>query len=134
MQKATFDGLLEAMREQPEPQRLLMVFAVAELPEGSSDEERARFEAGEGGALVPYVCIDKTTDELTSFAALLDETRTLEPEWAIFFAAALSGKDGRAPTGADADKPLERMVAAIHAGRLDGLIAFDRTGDAVNVG
>ena len=51
-----------------------------------------------------------------------------------FFAAALSGKDGRAPGSADADQPLERMVAAIRAGRLDGLIAFDRTGDAVNVG
>lgn len=134
MQKATFDGLLEAMREQAEPQRLLMVFTVAELPEGSSEEERARFEAGGGGALVPYVCVDKTTEELTSFAALFDETRMFEQQWAIVFAAALSGKGGRAPTGAEADQPLERMVAAIRAGRLDGLVAFDRTGDAVNVG
>lgn len=133
MQIATFDGLLEAMSQEPEPQRLLMVFTVAVLPEGSSEEVRARFEAGEGGALVPCFCIDKATEELADFAALLKETRTLEPEWVIFFTAALSGKGGRAPGSADADQPLERMVAAIRAGRLDGLIAFDRTGEAVKV-
>ena len=42
---ATFDGLLAAMREETEPQRLLMVFTVAELPDDASAEERARAEA-----------------------------------------------------------------------------------------
>ena len=134
MQIATFDGLLEAMREQPEPQRLLLVFTVAELPEGATQEERERFEAGQGGALVPYVCADKTTDELEGFAALVEESRMFDQEWAIVFAAALSGRDGKAPSSADADQPLERMVAAIRAGRLDGLVAFDRSGEAVRVG
>lgn len=134
MQIATFDGLLEAMREQPEPQRLLLVFTVAELPEGATQAERERFEAGQGGALVPYVCADKTADELAGFAALVEESRMFDQEWAIVFAAALSGRDGKAPSSADADQPLERMVAAIRAGRLDGLVAFDRSGEAVNVG
>jgi hypothetical protein len=134
LQIATFDGLLEAMRQQAEPQRLLLVFTVAELPEGASAEERARFEAGQGGALVPYVCVDKATDELASFAAVLEESRAFDEAWAIVFAAALAGKGGKVPTSGDADEPMERMVAAIRAGRLDGLVAFDRTGEAVNVG
>lgn len=131
---ATFDGLIAAMREEPEPQRLLMVFTVAELPDDASAEERARFEAGQGGALVPYVCVDKTIDELPSFAALLEETAAFDTQWAIVFVAALAGRDGRAPASAEADAPLESMIIAIRTGRLDKLIAFDRTGEAVDVG
>lgn len=131
---ATFDGLIAAMREEPEPQRLLMVFTVAELPDDASAEERARFEAGQGGALVPYVCVDKTLDELSGFAALLEESAAFDTPWAIVFVAALAGRDGRAPASADADAPLESMITAIRTGRLDKLIAFDRTGEAVDVG
>jgi hypothetical protein len=134
LQKATFDGLLEAMRQQAAPQRLLMVFTVAELPDGATAEERARFEAGQGGALVPYVCVDKTVDELVSFSALLEESGVFDEQWAIVFAAALSGRDGVAPTSGDADQPMARMVGAIRAGRLAGMVAFDRTGEAVDVG
>ncbi len=135
MDIATFDGLLEDLREQGVPQRLLLVFTVAELPPGASDEERARFEAGQGGMLVPCVCADKTTDELASFAALLEETASsFEEQWAIVFVAALAGRDGKAPSSAEADQPLERMISAIRSGRLEGLVAFDRTGEAVNVG
>ena len=43
-----FSDLLQAARQQPEPQRLLLVFAAAELPRDASDEEKARFERGEG--------------------------------------------------------------------------------------
>lgn len=131
---ATFDGLIAAMREETEPQRLLMVFTVAELPEDASAEERARFEAGQGGALVPYVCADKTLDEFSGFAALLEESATFDTQWAIVFVAALAGRDGRVPASADADAPLESMISAIRSGRLEKLIAFDRTGEAVDVG
>ncbi len=40
-----FQSLLDAARQQPEPQRLLLVFARAELPDGATAAERARFEA-----------------------------------------------------------------------------------------
>ncbi|MEO8923737.1 MAG: ribonucleotide reductase subunit alpha, partial [Caldimonas sp.] len=36
MSISSFDDLLRAAREQPEPQRLLFVFAGAELPDDSS--------------------------------------------------------------------------------------------------
>jgi hypothetical protein len=57
---SSFDDLLCAARAQPEPQRLLFVFADAVLPDDSSPEQRARFEAGQGGALVPLMFVDKT--------------------------------------------------------------------------
>ena len=68
-----FDDLLAAARAQAQPQRLLMVFVATELPEDASAEQRARFAEGEGGALVPLMCVDKTPEELDSFATLLAE-------------------------------------------------------------
>ncbi len=53
----SFSDFLLAARQQDQPQRLLFVFARAELPEQASQEERARFEAGQGGALAPLMCV-----------------------------------------------------------------------------
>jgi len=38
-----FDDFLEAARQQPNPQRLLFVFAAAELPDKSTPEQQQRF-------------------------------------------------------------------------------------------
>lgn len=129
-----FDDLIQAARAQPEPQRLLFVFAGAELPADASAEQRRQFEAGEGGELTPLMCVDKAADELVSFDALAAEAARAGPPWAIVFSAALSGRGGVAPTSLEAEAPLQRMVDAIKAGRLDGLLPFDRHGDAVRFG
>lgn len=133
MQIASFDDLLRAARMQPEPQRLLFVFAGAELPGHASAMQRAQFDAGEGGELAPLMCVDKAAAEIASFAALADEAARAGPPWAVVFAAALSGRDGTAPTAADADAPLQRMVEAIKAGRLGGMLPFDRRGEPVHL-
>src|SRR5437763_15902630 len=52
---SSFDDLLRVARQQAEPQRLLFVFVGAELPEDSTSEQRQRFAAGAGGALVPLM-------------------------------------------------------------------------------
>ena len=64
---ASFDDLLRAARDQPEPQRLLFVFANAVLPDDSTPEQRARFEAGQGGALAPLMSVDKAPEDLGTF-------------------------------------------------------------------
>jgi hypothetical protein len=63
----TFADLLDAARQQSEPQRLLFVFVGASLPEGASAEQRASFEAGESGELAPLMCVDKDPAALGSF-------------------------------------------------------------------
>jgi hypothetical protein len=134
MNISTFDDLLQAARSQPDPQRLLFVFAGVELPDDATPAQRERFEAGQGGALVPLMCVDKRPDELASFSALVEESGQFGPQpWGIVFAAALSGTD-RAPTSEDAEKPLERMVEAIKRGEHGGYIPFDTQGQAVQIG
>jgi hypothetical protein len=133
MNISNFDDLLSAARAQPEPQRLLFVFANIVLPDDASPAQRAAFERGEGGALVPQMCVDKSPDELVSFDALKQEAERMGSPWGMVFAAALAGKTGLAPTSKDAEKPLQDMVEAIRLGRLQALVPFNPAGDAVQL-
>jgi hypothetical protein len=128
MSISSFDDLLQMARQQNEPQRLLFVFAGAELPQESTAAQRAQFKAGQGGALVPLMCVDKTPQELDSFADLVKESTQFGQDWSIVFAAALSGIAGIAPSAEVAEKAMDRMVASIKAGTLGTLIPFDRQG------
>ena len=131
MDISSFDDLLRAAREQAEPQRLLFVFAAAELPGDSTPEQRARFEAGEGGALVPLMSVDKDPDDLASFASLAQESRQFAGDWTMVFVAGLPGRHGRAPTRDEADRALQRMIESIKSGSFGTFIPFDRLGQPV---
>ena len=131
MNISSFDDLLRAAREQPEPQRLLFVFAQAILPDDSTPEQRARFEAGEGGALAPLMAVDKTPDDLDTFAALVEESRQFGSDWAVVFIASLPGRAGRPPTSQEADQPLQRMIESIKAGSIGSYLPFDLRGEPV---
>lgn len=128
---SNFDDLLTEARAQSQPQRLLFVFASAELPDDATPEQRARFEAGQGGTLTPLMCVDKTPDELVSFQSLREESRRLVAAWDIVFVAALAGSGGLAPSAAQAEAPLQRMVESIKIGRIDAYIPFDAHGEPV---
>ena len=134
MNIASFDDLLQAARQQPEPQQLLFVFSGSELPAGASAAQRAQFDAGEGGELAPLMCVDKAADALASFDALCAEAARAGPPWAIVFTAALSGRGGQAPATADIDAALQHMVESIKAGRLEGMLPFNRAGEPVHLG
>ena len=132
----SFDDLLRAARAQRERQRLLLVFAGAELPEDATPEQRERFAQGEGGALVPLMCVDKLPEELASFDALLRESRQFElpgQPWRLVFAAALPGTRDQAPSEADADPVLRRMVEAVKTGAFSAYLPFDRQGQPVRL-
>ncbi len=129
-----FDDLLRAAREQPEPQRLLFVFANAALPDDSTPEQRARFQEGQGGALTPLMSVDKTPEELDTFAALVEESRQFGHDWAIVFVAGLSGRGGRAPTSVEADQALQRMIESIKTGAFGAFMPFDRQGQPMLFG
>ena len=129
---ASFDDLLHAATEQLEPQRLLFVFATAGVDEHATAEQRARFEAGQGGTLTPLMCVDKLPSELASFDALLEESREFEQPWDMVFVAALPGSSGVSPTSAQAEAPLQRMVDSIKSGSIGGFIPFDAQGRPVH--
>ena len=128
MNITTFDELLLAARHQTEPQRLLLVFANAELPADSTPEQAARFEAGQGGALAPLMCVDKTVAEIGSFASLAAEAQQFGQPWSLVFAAAMvDGPD-------DAEAMLQRMVEDIKRGAIGNYLPFNLQGEAVRLG
>ncbi|MBA1145702.1 ribonucleotide reductase subunit alpha [Ectothiorhodospiraceae bacterium WFHF3C12] len=129
MEIDSFDALLQAARSQPEPQRLLLVFVKTALPEDADEEQVQRFEAGEGGGLVPVMYVDKAADELGGFAELVRESEQMSEDWHMVLVGALDGRGGRPPTPEEAEEPLKNIVRAIHAGGdLGHLAAFDREG------
>ncbi len=131
MNVAGFEGLLRAAREQPEPQRLLFVFAGVVLPDDSTPEQRACFHAGQGGALVPLMSVDKKPEDLGKFATLVEESRQFGCDWTVVFVAALSGRGGCAPTITETDQSLQRMIEAIKTGSFGSFMPFDRLGNPV---
>lgn len=131
MDISSFDDLLQAARAQSEPQRLLFVFAGAELPDDATPAERARFAEGQGGALTPLMCVDKAPAELATFDSLVEEARQFGEQWAIVFVAALSGQLGTPPSADAAERALNRMVESVKAGRFGAFIPFDRHGHGV---
>lgn len=133
MNISTFDDLLQAAGQQSQPQRLLFVFTRSELPDGSTEAQRADFLQGHGGALVPVMAVDKLLQELKSFVALEEESRSFGGDWSMVFAAAMSGQNGEAPSSESAERPLQQMVEAIKAGSLGTYIPFNRQGEAVSL-
>ena len=131
MNITSYTDFLQAAHAQPEPQRLLFVFAEAELPDHPTQGQQERFQSGGGGALTPVMCVDKLPGELTDFASLADESRHTGQRWDIVFAASMSGKEGIAPSSNDAERPLKMMIDSIHRGAIEKFLAFDRSGDAV---
>jgi hypothetical protein len=134
MKISSFEDLLHAARQQPEPQRLLFVFADVELPDDSTVEQRARFQAGEGGTFVPLMSVDKKPEELDTFGALAEESRQFGRDWAVVFVTSLSGRNGCAPTSNEADQSLQRMIDAIKTGAFGAFMPFDRQGNPLLIG
>lgn len=112
--------------QQPEPQRLLFVFLRASLPDDHGGEDASSFYSGQGGALQPIMCVDKTLGELSTFFALVAESERVEKDWQIVLVAGLAGKNGVAPSSDDA--------CGQNGGDLSRYMAFDREGTPVQFG
>ena len=127
-----FDQLVAAASAQPEPQRLLFVFAGAELPADATPAQRARFEQGAGGELTPLMCVEKAPQELSSFEALVEESRRAGPPWQVVFAAGLAGRNGGPPSDEQTEAALTKMVERIRGGFIEGLLALSPTGEPLH--
>ncbi|SFR44799.1 hypothetical protein SAMN04488073_1396 [Marinobacter gudaonensis] len=131
---SSYKDLIQASRSQQEAQRLLYVFCRAELPDEASAEEKAAFERGEGGALTPVICVDKTPEEAPDFGALVEESRATGQSWDVVFIAAMSGRGGMAPSTDEAQQPLTMMVESIRLGHIGNYLPLDTQGNAVSLG
>ncbi|MFC5497046.1 ribonucleotide reductase subunit alpha [Caenimonas terrae] len=127
-ESTVFEQLLQAAAAQPDPQRLLFVFAAAELPADATPVQRERFAQGRGGALEPLACVDRRPDELSTFEALVAESRTASPPWQVVFVAGLSGRDGRPPSDQEVDASLTAMVNGVRRGEFCGCLTLDAQG------
>ena len=128
---SAFEQFLQAASAEAEPQRLLFVFAAAELPDDATPEQRAGFSAGCGGTLTPLMCVDKSPADLAAFAELVAEASDAGPPWDVVFAAGLSGRGGRPPSAEQVQRALDTMVEYVRIGRIGSLLALDRSGEGL---
>lgn len=126
---SSFNDLLGEARSQSRPQRLLLVFAKAELPDFPDEEQRRQFEQGEGGVLVPTVCADKSPDELDDMNALLKEAKQTGAEWDLFFVAGMDDVHD----DDEVQNQLTKMTESLQMGNIGSFIAFDKSGEALNL-
>lgn len=129
----SYQDLLLAAAAQAEPQRLLFVFAKAELPNGYTDSQKQNFEQGQGGALVPVLCVDKLPEDIPDFALLVAESKTTGIDWDIAFVSALGGRAGFPPNSDEAVQPLQMMMQKIQGGMIADFLTFDKNGELVSL-
>ncbi|WP_070987532.1 hypothetical protein [Halofilum ochraceum] len=126
-----FDSFLEIAQASDEPQRLLFIFLKVALPEDATEEERQRYEQGNGGGLMPVMYVDKAPGELTDFSGLVEESRAMGEDWQMVLAAALVGEGGP-PSDSAVEDAFSGLIKTVHAGGdLSSMLAFDREGDPV---
>ena len=127
-----FELLLRSAAEQPEPQRLLFVFATAELPEDATPAQRERFAAGDGGTLTPVMYVDKGLEDLAGYNALVAESHAAGPPWHVVFAAGLAGRNGRPPSADQVERALQTMMERVRGGMIDSFLALAPSGEALH--
>jgi hypothetical protein len=130
---SSYAELLIAANQQPELQRLLFVFAEAELPDEHNAEQKARFQARQGGALSPVMCVDKLASERGSFAGLVEESGQTGASWDIVFVACMPVQSDIAPDGDKTDQALKVMIQSVRDGKIGNLLAFNREGELVQL-
>ncbi|MET1256399.1 ribonucleotide reductase subunit alpha [Aliikangiella maris] len=119
--KKMFNDLLQMTYEQDQPQRLMMLFAKAEVaePEKNNDDQQ--------GTITPVMCVDKLPEELTTFSSLVDEADSIEKDWNFVFIASLSGEQGLTPSSEDTEPFLNQMINDVQTGmNIHRYVIFDR--------
>ncbi|MFC6439775.1 ribonucleotide reductase subunit alpha [Bowmanella sp. JS7-9] len=127
----SYTDLIKAAAMQDEPQRLLFVFAKAELPNGYTETQKQHFDQGMGGALAPVLCVDKLPDEVSDFVSLVEESKATGIDWDIAFVSTLGGRGGFAPNSDEATQPLKMMMEKIQGGMIADFLTFNKTGELV---
>lgn len=116
-----FKDLLDLAHEQPDPQRLLFLFASAKTT------NKSRKQQDKKGTITPTMVVDKLPAELSDFKLLCTEADSLSKDWDFVFIASLSGDKGQAPSSEDAEPYLNRMTNDVTSGNnIHRYVVFDR--------
>lgn len=125
--KSVFKDLLDMTNEQPEPQRLLFLFAKTEDTKGKAKKHQS-------GNITPVMCVDKLPAELSDFSSLRDEADSVNKEWNFIFIAGLSGSNGTAPSSDDAEPYLNKMTNDLANGQdLSRYVIIDRNEEPIEI-
>ncbi|MFK5948984.1 MAG: hypothetical protein QM500_09490 [Methylococcales bacterium] len=125
-----YQSLLAVGKLQDQPQRFLFVFLQASLPNDHNDEDKERFNLGQGGELKAIMCVDKDLAELTDFATLITESKQMQQQWDIVLIACLAGVNGKQASPEQAETSLKMMVQTVqNGGNLSKYLALDKQGD-----
>jgi len=125
---SSYEDLLNAANAQAEPQRLLFVFAGAELPDDCTAGQKEQFQARKGGALSPVMCVDKLAGERGSFAGLVEESRQTGASWDVVFVACMPVQSDAAPDGDETGQAFRVMIKSIQDGKIGNFLAFSPEG------
>jgi len=128
----SYKDLISTAKSQEDLQKLLFVFTQVDLPEEADSQQKERFLAGVGGALLPVMYVDKFPNEVENFSVLVEQSTEMKANWKIVFVGALSGEGGIPPSTGKIEKSFLKMIEDIKRGRFGIYIAFDRNGDIVN--
>ena len=129
----SYADLIREASTQQEPQRLMFVFAKAELPRGYTEAQQQKFADQQGGTLAPVLCVDKLPEEITDFTVLVEESKNTGIDWDIAFVASLGGRAGFAPNSDEAAQPLKMMMEKIQSGIIAEFLTFNKTGELVSL-
>ncbi len=126
---SSFKDLLHVARQQEQPQRLLFMFAKAELPSGKTLAQKRASENQQGGELRAVMCVDKLPEELSDFEHLVAESKHTGKDWDVVFVTSMSGQGGVAPSSDAASRPLDMMVESLRNGNIGQYLAFNQAGE-----
>ena len=126
---SSFKDLLHAARQQGQPQRLLFMFAKAELPSGKTLAQKPASENQQGGELRAVMCVDKLPEELSDFEHLVAESKHTGKTWDVVFVTSMSGQGGLVPSSDAASRPLDMMVESLRNGNIGQYLAFNQAGE-----
>lgn len=129
----SYASFIAMANAQHEPQRLLWIFARAELPNGYTETQKQFFQQGFGGALEPVLCVDKLPAEVADFASLVAESAQTGIDWDIAFVASMSGRAGIAPNSDEAIQPMRLMLNKIQSGIIAEFLTFNKQGELVSL-
>lgn len=118
---SSFEDLINVASQQQDAQRLLMLFAKAEVEDSQQSDEQSK------GSITPIMCVDKLPQEVASFDALTKEADNINNDWNFILIAGLTGKGTVPPTSEEADHYLNKMVNDVSSGQdLSAYVIFDR--------